>query len=281
MAKYGLLVNPAAGRKSTAEKKKITSHAAKILGNCTTAGLETKSAKEFRACAAKLAKKVDVLIVAGGDGSFYEAVNSIDSDVALAYLPLGTGNALKYALGLHGSELNIIKQIKNGKEHRHDLISYKNRKAVFASIGLDGEILQKKSYGLCSYALRLFEHFVRGFSRTSAEICIDDEKITMQDTISLIVTKIPYYGFGLKVVPKASLNDGKLHFLAVNDNFSFWCGLTASLFWKNTLGKYCSGKNIHIKTKNPCHAHLNGIPLQEKSTEFRFTIKENAIRMVY
>ena len=51
-------------------------------------------------CAAELAREVEVLIVAGGDGSFSDAINALDSQTTFAYLPFGSGCALRYALDL-------------------------------------------------------------------------------------------------------------------------------------------------------------------------------------
>ena len=91
--RFGMIVNPMAGAAS-AERKAQALHAIKeVLGDCEIRGEDTRSREEFMQCAVELAREVEVLIVAGGDGSFSDAINAVDASAVLAFLPLGSGCA--------------------------------------------------------------------------------------------------------------------------------------------------------------------------------------------
>ncbi len=52
----------------------------------------------------ELARRFDVLVIAGGDGTFSDAINSVSTDeTTIAFLPLGTGNAMAHALHYRGN----------------------------------------------------------------------------------------------------------------------------------------------------------------------------------
>ena len=86
--KFGIIANPKSGATSVARKAETLRKASQILGGDTVlAGLDTTSREEFLLCAQDLAEKVDVMIVAGGDGTFSAIINAVGSD-AVSYTPL-------------------------------------------------------------------------------------------------------------------------------------------------------------------------------------------------
>src|SRR5574340_163249 len=97
---FGMIVNPTAGAMNAARKAQVLQAVQEVLGECEIRGLDTRSREEFMHCAAELAREVEVLIVAGGDGTFSDAINALDSNTTFSFLPLGSGCALQYALDL-------------------------------------------------------------------------------------------------------------------------------------------------------------------------------------
>ena len=106
-----MIVNPTAGPTNARRKAQTLQAVKAILGDCEIHGLDTQSREEFMQCAADLARQVEVHVVAGGDGSFSDAVNALDSDTVLSYLPLGSGCALGHALGLPPQLTRAAKRI--------------------------------------------------------------------------------------------------------------------------------------------------------------------------
>ena len=85
--RYVIITNPVSGRLNLDQKRKLLDKAAGIL-DANVVGLEVGSREEFSACAKEVASSVDVLVVAGGDGSVSDVINAVDtSQTPIAYLP--------------------------------------------------------------------------------------------------------------------------------------------------------------------------------------------------
>jgi len=120
---YAIIANPASGKKSIAEKHSVLIRASKIL-NAEIHGLDTTTSEEFCQYARELANRCDVLVIAGGDGTLSDIINSIDTaQKPVAFLPLGTGNAMQHALKYKGSIAEIAMRIRDAEIHQYDLVN--------------------------------------------------------------------------------------------------------------------------------------------------------------
>lgn len=287
--KYGLIVNPAAGSTNVSRKRQTLRAVKEILGDCEIEGLDTQSRDEFMALAADLAGRVDVLIVAGGDGTLSDAINALDGETVFSFLPLGSGCAMQYALGLPPQLTRIARRIREGRLHFFDLILCDNeRKAFMASIGLEADILYRREslrengvHGPQAYAMATFGSFFADLERMDLTIRIDGTPLSVPDAVTAIVTKIPYYGYKMKVVPNAQFDDGNLHLLAVNSGWGEIVGSLANAFLNgNRLGTYRKGADIHITTDRERCAQVDG-NIYRKGTDFHFKVLPKALRMWY
>jgi len=231
--RFGIVANPTAGTTSVSHKARTLQQVKEILGDdCTISGLDTQSKAEFAQCAVDLARRVEVLIVAGGDGTASDVINAVGTDMIFSYLPVGSGCALsgcalRSALGLPPQLTRAAKKIKEGRLRFLDLILCDGtRKAFMASVGLEGDILSRRESlrengikGPQAYAMATFGSFFADLERTNMSILIDGEELAVSDVVTAIVTKIPYYGYNMKVVPNAVFDDGYLHLLAVNSGW--------------------------------------------------------------
>lgn len=292
--KYGIIANPCSGTMSIDEKNNILKQASKFLGDeCIIAGLDTKSAAEFCDCIKDIENNVDIIIGCGGDGTICDIINTIRPETVIAYLPFGTGNALKYTFHLPGSIIKNLYQIKNGTTRHIDLILCDNeKKALFASVGIDGHILklreqyilQDKSNrfkGLLPYIKATAKSIMKDYVRSDIEINIDGKIINVPDFLSIIITKIPHYGFGLNIVPNANINDGNIHVLYLNSGILKVCfGIAASFLYKNKIGEYKTAKKINIKTNIELYLQIHGT-LEKKNNYFQFEILPDKLKVRY
>jgi diacylglycerol kinase (ATP) len=318
--KYGIIVNPASGKLSIDKKRRKLKKVSGVLGgDCVVGGLDTESKEQFCACAGELAEKVGVLIVAGGDGTVSDIINAVDSEVVLSYLPFGSGCALRYALNMPFGLKKIAEQIRDGKQHSLDLILCdNNRKSFMTSIGLEAAILQERrdlqKFGIKgppAYAIATIHQILADYKRADTTIDIDGKTYDVPNALSTIITKIPYYGYRMKIVPRAEFGDGHLHLLAINANqtdvirgvinsFRNERGIAKFLTGKNIqdgsfirkkaikrlfineqlLGEYKKGTSIRITTKEERYLQTDG-DLYRKGTEFRFEVLPGTLKMRY
>jgi diacylglycerol kinase (ATP) len=282
-----MVVNPTAGPTNVERKKRTLEAVKKVLGECEVRGLDTRSREEFMQCAVELAREVEVLIVGGGDGTFSDAINALDSNTVLSFLPFGSGCALQYALDLPPQLTRVAKRIKEGQLRSYDLILCdESRKAFMASIGLEADILQRREAlresgiaGPPAYAMATFGSFFTELERTDMTIGLDEETLVVPNAVTAIVTKIPYYGYKMKVVPNAVFDDGHLHLLAINSGWAEIVGGMANAFlYENKLGVYRKAREIRVTMERERYAQLDG-NIYRKGTTFQFRVLPQALRM--
>ncbi len=288
--KYGIVANPAAGKLSINEKRKALDYVKQLLDphDCLVEGLDTESAADFRQCSADLAAKVETLVVAGGDGSVHDVINSVDSCVVLAYLPFGSGNMLTHALNLPRNVLKAARQIKNGEIHSLDLILCDGtEKAMIASIGIDSYVLnEREAYmrkgwrGFGAYAVPAAKSLPH-YERFDATINDGEKIFSVPGALSIVVAKIPFYGYGMKIVPKAKFDDGQLHLLAVNSGFlKVSYGLLRCFLGGNTVGRYEIATSIFIHSSKEEYIQSDGT-VRKKGNDFHFKVLPGELKMRY
>lgn len=264
--------------------------AGRILGGAAICGLKTRNSAELVQCARDVAAHCDVLVIAGGDGTFSDIVNAIDTvETPVAFLPLGTGNALSYALGYKRGPAAAAKAIRDGKIRKHDLLECKGHKRGFMmSVGFEGTVLQsydrylKRGYGgFGAYVAGFLEAYFRKYRRTNAQITIDGHTRQVDNLLSLMVVKQPYYGFGMKVVPGARFDDGLIHTLCINSG-TFGCALGAITAFAggNRTGRYVSGREVRVRPTTPLPLQIDGDFIARAET-FRFRVLPQSLRIKY
>ena len=112
-------------------KRAVLANVVEIL-DAEIHGLDAITADALGKCARELATRCDVLVTAGGDGTLSDIINSIDTArIPIAYLPLGTGNAMRHALKYRESLTDIAMRIRDGKIHKYDLVNCNEKRRAF------------------------------------------------------------------------------------------------------------------------------------------------------
>jgi diacylglycerol kinase family enzyme len=210
---FAIVANPVAGSMPLDKKHNILKTLSKIIG-AQVFGLDTRDKTEFRECIKSVSRRYDVIIAAGGDGTFSDLINSIDLTRNIAgYLPMGSGNALRYALGYPFSLVRCALKLRYGSVKKIDLIRYEDRYLFMGSIGFEVEVLsnKRKNSSYLHATLSALKNYKKKPIKISARICLEEREIFVKDALSILVTKQPYYGYGMKVMPQARFDDGLLH----------------------------------------------------------------------
>jgi diacylglycerol kinase (ATP) len=284
-----LLANPASGNLPLNQRYRLLKEAAAIL-EAELHGLDTRSSAELADCARELARRCDLLVVAGGDGSFSLAVNSIDLNATgLAFLPFGTGNALTHALGYRGGIREIALRLRSAGTRRLDLIDCDGRrKAFMASLGIDGCAIQlyerykqRGYHGLNAHLRAGLRAALTAYRPTGASIAVDGSVRKIPKLYSLMVVKQPYFGMGLKVSPRARWTDGRLHIQTLSKKLAqVAMGLFTSLTIGNRAGTYRHGRHVTVQLEAPLTLQIDG-ELGWTSERFNFHLIPGALKLTY
>ena len=293
MPRYGIAVNPAAGTLDIDRKASVIEMIAADLGDCVIDGYDTESAEEYKECVKDLAKRADIILPAGGDGTFSDALDAIDEKRQMSPIPLGSGNALAFSLRMPYSLKTkkdiekVSEKIKNGKPHLADLIKYNGKRAFLASVGIDGHVLaERDNYihqginGFAAYRNATIKSFFQSYSPIRTKVTVDEQVVETPKTLSVIVTKIPFYGYGLNMVPFANLSDGYLHVLIAKSGLlrTLW-GITTSFLGSNATGQYLYGKKVRIETESKAYLQIDST-LKEEATEFNFEVIGKKLKLI-
>lgn len=163
-----------------------------------------------------VAEKVPIVVAVGGDGTVNEIASSlVDSDTALAILPLGSGNGLARELGISPLlQLNAINCIKrlNFKQIDYGKV---NGVPFFCTcgVGFDAqisyEITQRSRRGLWMYVSLCLHKY---FHYKPLECTFEHNGKTETRQVFIVnCANIRQFGFNAYIAPQADFADGKLN----------------------------------------------------------------------
>ena len=284
---YAIITNPVSGKMSADQKRSALAKPAQIL-NAEIHGLETVTADDFGQCARELAGKCDVLVAAGGDGTLSDVINSISTArTTIAYLPLGSGNSVGYALGLKGSLSHMAMRIREGRIREYDLIDCdEKRRSFMSSVGLEGTILRLRDQylvrgatGFKVYLRAVLRAYFKEYKRLLAEITVDGITFIVKDLLTMMVFKQPYYGYGMRIIPRARFDDGLLHILCIRSGlFGSIFGAVTSFTIGNRVGQYLTGRQLAVKLERPVVLQVDG-NIGWESDVFNFRVLPKALKI--
>ena len=224
--KFYIIVNPHGGKKKGVSILRSIESRFQEAG-CELSVLETEYAGHARDLSRELDfDGFDGLIVVGGDGSIHEVANGLmerDSRavVPLGVIPAGSGNSFARDLGLL-NPLDASDAIINGRKGYLDLveIEYDGIKkyalniigwGLVTDIGMRAERnrwLGPSRYTILS-VLEVFKNHPRG-----ASLVIDGKEVK-NDFTFIIACNTIHTGKGMKMAPKAKIDDGLVDVVAV------------------------------------------------------------------
>ncbi|CAH0211126.1 Diacylglycerol kinase [Microbacterium oxydans] len=215
------------------------------------------------ATAAALARGVDVVLVAGGDGTVRAVSEAIaNTGVPLAILPSGTGNLLARNLGLPlGDPAEMIRAALGDFRHpidigwakltRADATESEHAFVVLAGIGLDADMIAntrpdlKKSVGWIAY--------VDGAARSLATAKpfrtvyqVDEGRLHSTKVYSILFANCGTLPAGIALIPDASVTDATLDVAVIQPTGVLgWLGVWRKIWWDNSvLRRFRAGRLV-------------------------------------
>lgn len=235
-----------------------------------------------------LTRGVDVVLVAGGDGTVRAVSEAIHgSGVPLAIVPSGTGNLLARNLRLpldaiepmvhaafEGSVVPVDIGIatitrETGDAETHAFV-------VMAGMGLDAAMIantnprMKKQLGWVAY--------VDGAARSLPKAKpfrlayqMDGHSLHLARVHSVLFANCGALPAGIDLVPDARIDDGFLDVALIQPAGPFgWLAVWRRLWWQNSvLGRSHLGRRVVARTRNQSIQYLTGVEAEAASPEPR------------
>ncbi len=265
--RYCIVANPVSGLVAEGRRRDLLDAAGKVL-KAKIVGLDTRSPAELADVARDAARHYDVLVVAGGDGTFSLVLNAVElSCSTLAFLPFGTGNALTHALAYRGDAVAVARRIREGCIHHYDLIDCgRDRKAFMVSLGADGAVIRRYEQaralgqkGFLTYFKVGLSVVLRDYHPVSGWINLDGSVRRIKRLLSLMVVKQPFFGMGLMAVPNARWDDGRLHTQLITSGAAgAVTGLLTGFTIGNRAGTYAAGRTLCVRLDAPVDLQVDG-----------------------
>jgi diacylglycerol kinase (ATP) len=239
-------------------------------------GSRPSSAPDIR----HLLEAVDLVIVAGGDGTINSVIAElIDCPKPLGILPLGTANDLARTLDIPFDLAAACSVIAAGHTRRIDVSTVNGRYFCnVASMGLSVQITRlltgktKQRFGVFAYALaavrglRDLQHFHATIHGPAG--------ILRSRTVQIAVGNGKYYGGGMVVAADAAIDDHLLHLYSLE--VEHWWEVLAlfpalrrgsHIYWRNT--RTLVAPELTIETRRPRSIDADGELAARTPARFR------------
>ncbi len=211
----------------------------------------------------------ETLVVAGGDGTLNEVINSLNgASCQLGILPVGTMNVFARELGLPWNAIGDCWEIiRRGRTKEVDLFSANDRLFVqMAGVGLDAKTIAstssrfKKLVGPFAFVWRGLTLLRGPHPRLQIVTGEGDE----DEAFSVLVGNGRFYGGSLPLFSKANHQDGLLdvllfYRLGLPDIARAVEGSMRSRPWENHPGvRYLQTRELKITSQEPVEFELEG-----------------------
>jgi YegS/Rv2252/BmrU family lipid kinase len=210
----------------------------------------------------------DVLFAVGGDGTVHElAKRLIGTDIALGIVPSGSGNGFARHVGLPMATRKTLAASRAGRIVTIDTATVNGMPFVgVMGAGFDAAVAHRfgATRGLRNYIREGIAEFAR---YEPAEYDIEVDGVALHRRAFVItVANSSQYGNNARIAPVASLQDGVLDLVAI-ENVSLFSALPLLVrLFNGTLHRSANatvaqGKRIVIRRDSEGPAHLDGEPV--------------------
>jgi len=281
------VLNPSKIDDLAALKEAITQH----CGDETPLWLETTEADTGAGQAAEaVAAGARLVLVCGGDGTVAACAGALaGTEVAMAVVPVGTGNLLARNLGIPLELPAALKVAFGSDEWVIDVLQADDRRfVVMAGLGFDAALIRdtdeklKARFGWVAYiggmarALRSTPHAV-------FTVTMDDGPPVSSEAVGVLVGNVGQLQAGITLMPDAKPDDGQLDVLVIAPRtLRDW----PSLVWRilrrradsGPQAEILRGKSVLIESAVSLPVEFDG-DFTGEATELRVEVLPGALTM--
>src|SRR5580704_13782686 len=291
--------------------------AAAVLGlGCSARNLtpfQTDTNVDWRVGMPAGADSADVVLLFGGDGTIHRHLSQlVKLGLPVLVVPVGSGNDFARALGLRrvrdsllawrrfcvgqdnvrAIDLGVITplEVAGGAPAPHESCRYFGS---VAGVGLDGEVVRRANAlprwvrGHGGYALTLVPTLFR-LAPLPMKILVPDEAggwttRSDQPTILAAFANTSTYGGGMKIAPRARMDDGQLDVCVIGgiDPFKLAC-LFPTVYFGRHLGirevEYFQAARVRVETEAPFEVYADGEYVCQTPVEV--SVESAALRVI-
>ena len=154
-------------------------------------------------------------------------------------------------------------------------------------LGVEGGVLKRREelqedgqQGFKAYASALASGLGE-IERTDMKLSLDGRTLEYPDVATAVVTKIPFYGYKMEILPEAVFDDGFLYLRVFDEGWpQILAGLAKARLIAGETESFRRAKRIEIKTRDKRYLHIDGNVAREGDS-FRFQVLPGALRMWY
>jgi YegS/Rv2252/BmrU family lipid kinase len=159
-------------------------------------------------------KKITDVIVAGGDGTINQVVNSLrKQEVQFGIIPCGSGNGLAFSAGIPKDPQKALQIIFKGHSKLTDAFFINEQFAcMLCGLGFDAQVAHDfanaPKRGLATYVKKTIQNFFT--SKAYSFVLTAGNKEIKTEAFFISIANSNQFGNNFTIAPKASLTDGLL-----------------------------------------------------------------------
>ena len=231
-----------------------------------------------------------LIIACGGDGTINEVANGIlesGVDAELGILPSGTGGDFRRTLGLPTHTATAARSLRMGLTRRIDVgrVTYQTKDDLqetryflgVASCGMSGQIIKRVKAEKTQWLPFDSSRWLSGrltFANATLQTTlasvntpliykIDDGEERRLTVANFCIANARYFGGGMKIAPRALLDDGRFDIVIIGDLSPFEIIANAHRLY---AGAHLSMKQVH-------HAHATRVHLKPARNNARVALE--------
>lgn len=232
--------------------------------------------------------KFDVVAVAGGDGSVNEVASGlVGTDVALAIIPSGSGNGLARHLGYSINIRSTLQIINDYSVKKIDVCKI-NDNFFFSLIGIGFDAFAAKVFsreetrGFFTYAWSAIKS-ISAFDAFDYKLSAKEREMNGK-TFMINVCNSNQYGYNVKIAPHASLSDGLMDVIIVDD-VPKWklpmivCQLLMQIHQKSRHVSFFRTSELRIESPGYAYLQIDGETVP-KDKDFKISLLPSALTVL-
>lgn len=241
-------------------------------------------------------KKFTDIIIAGGDGTINQAVNSLRKfELPFGIIPCGSGNGLAFSAGIPKNPERALQIIFNGNTEPCDaFILNESFACMLCGLGFDAQVAHDfandPKRGLTTYIKKTISNFFT--AKTYPFVLTANGKEIRTDALFITIANSNQFGNHFTIAPRASLKDGLLDIVVMTKQTKLNAVLQAFKQVKgynklqemdtlNEKGSVLYFQTAAIKIENPGLApmHIDGDPVETKK-QLQVQLLKSCFRLI-